>query len=389
MQPRLYTRTFFLLCASAFLFMMSFNLIIAELNEYISGLGGAEFKPLNIALFALAALISRPLSGRLTDRIGRIPIMIFGVMVCFVLGFLYTWIEGLTAYLFLRFSHGFSTGFKSTATTAYLADVAPPKRLGEAMGILGICGTLGMATGPALGSWIAGAFDVDIMFYTSSVVALISIVILLGMGESLEEREPPRFSTFIIRLDDLYEPRVLQPAFGMMLHTMSFGIITVLVPDLSDHLGLENRGTFFSVYVGISIFIRALSGKASDTYGRVYMLRWGMLALMIGMGVLSFADNIPMLMVSAVFFGIAVGINAPTFFAWTFDLAEKGRRGRATSTLFMALEGGIVIGSMIVFLTYGNDVSNMPISFSIASGAALVGFLYLTFGVTSQQPQGT
>jgi MFS family permease len=52
-------------------------------------MGGAEYKGFIIGLFTLTAGISRPFSGRLTDRVGRVPVMAFGSLVCFVCGFLY------------------------------------------------------------------------------------------------------------------------------------------------------------------------------------------------------------------------------------------------------------------------------------------------------------
>jgi MFS family permease len=47
-------------------------MMIPELSGYLSGLGGADYKGLIIALFTLTAMISRPYSGKLSDTIGRI-----------------------------------------------------------------------------------------------------------------------------------------------------------------------------------------------------------------------------------------------------------------------------------------------------------------------------
>lgn len=67
----IYNLQFILLCMSSLLFSASFNMLIPELPAYISSLGGAEYKGLIIALFTLTAGISRPFSGKLTDKIGR------------------------------------------------------------------------------------------------------------------------------------------------------------------------------------------------------------------------------------------------------------------------------------------------------------------------------
>lgn len=84
MQPKptadtpYFTFQFALLCVSNFLFGTSFNMMIPELPGYLTLLGGAEYKGLIIALFTLMAGISRPFSGKLTDTVGRVPVMIFG-----------------------------------------------------------------------------------------------------------------------------------------------------------------------------------------------------------------------------------------------------------------------------------------------------------------------
>ena len=160
-------------------------MIIPELPSYLSSLGGEEYKGFIISLFTLTAGLSRPFSGKLTDNIGRIPVMVLGSSVCFIIGFIYPLISSVAGFLFLRLLHGFSTGFKPTGTVAYVADIVPVHRRGEAMGISSVFGTMGMASGPAIGSEIALRYSLDVMFYTSSALAILSILILIGMKETL------------------------------------------------------------------------------------------------------------------------------------------------------------------------------------------------------------
>ena len=64
--------------------------------------------------------------------------MVVGTLVCVVCSALYPLVAGVSGFLLLRLVHGFSTGFKPTASTAYLADIVPANRRGEAVGILGV-----------------------------------------------------------------------------------------------------------------------------------------------------------------------------------------------------------------------------------------------------------
>ncbi|MGI9158626.1 MAG: MFS transporter, partial [Saprospiraceae bacterium] len=134
---------FLLLCLSHALFAASFNMMLPELPSYLASLGGAEYKGLIIALFTLTAGLSRPFSGKLADTVGRLPVMYVGTFACVISSLLYPQLAFVGGFLALRFFHGFSTGFKPTGTSAYVADIVPVGRRGEAMGILGISMSLG------------------------------------------------------------------------------------------------------------------------------------------------------------------------------------------------------------------------------------------------------
>ena len=95
---RPYSIGFWLMCLSSFLFFLSFNLLLPELPDHLSRLGGGEYKGYIIALFTLTAAISRPYSGKLADTVGRIPVMVLGSLVCFVCGFIYPWALTVTGF---------------------------------------------------------------------------------------------------------------------------------------------------------------------------------------------------------------------------------------------------------------------------------------------------
>jgi MFS family permease len=210
-KPKIYSKQFWLLCLSSLLFFASFNMIVPELNGYLSSLGGAQYKGLVISLFTVTAMLSRPFSGKLADRIGRKPVMIAGSAVCFACSLFYPILTSVAGFLMLRLVHGFSTGFTPTGQTAYLSDIIPAERRGEAMGFLGTAGTLGMAGGPAIGGPIANYFGLDAMFYCSSAFGILSIMIVLGIKETLLEKHAVNFQLLKINKSDLFEPRVVVP----------------------------------------------------------------------------------------------------------------------------------------------------------------------------------
>ncbi len=374
-----YTLKFGLLCLSSLLFFSSFNLIVPELFDHLTSLGGAEYKGWIIALFTLTAGFSRPFSGKLTDTIGRVPIMIVGTLVSALAGVLYIFVGTVMAFFALRMFHGFSTGFKPTGTSAYVADIVPSHRRGEAMGIMSLAGTLGMAFGPKLGGFLANNYGLNVMYIASSCLALLSILILAGMKESHPNPKKFELSDLKINKSDLVEKSVLPTSLVMFLCLLSFGTVLTLIPDFSAHLGLENKGDFFFVFALSSVLTRFLGGKASDIFGRHVVVLISTLLLGVALLAIGFSTTKTMLLWSGGLFGLAVGMNSPALMAWAVDRSPKEKIGRALSTMYIALETGIGLGSLISASLYGNDASNFPKAFGFASVGCLTAFLLLLF----------
>jgi len=377
--PSFFTLNFFLLCMSSFLFFSSFNMIIPELPAYLTSLGGEDYKGLIIALFTLSAGLSRPFSGKLADKVGRIPVMMFGASVCFVVGLLYPLLSFVGGFLFLRFAHGFSAGFTPTGASAYVADIVPFQKRGEAMGIQSLFGSLGMAAGPAIGGWIASIWPIEVLFYCAAFTAIFSILILTRLKETLEEKEPLRLGLFKLDRTEIIEKRVLLPSVILFLSVFSFGVVLTIVPDLSSHLGIKNKGLFFAVFTLSSLGIRLLAGRTSDRHGRVAVMRVASAVMVLAMCAVAFAESKAVLLGSGVLFGAAVGMYSPTTTAWVVDRSLDRFRGRALATMYIFLESGIGVGAVISGWLYANNPENFRLVFLSSGGAAFLGFLILIF----------
>lgn len=375
----IYNTHFGLVCLSSLLFSASFNMLIPELPDYLSGLGGAEYKGLIIALFTLTAGISRPFSGRLTDTLGRVPVMAVGSIVCFVCGLLYPVLTTVSGFLFLRLIHGFSTGFKPTATAAYVADIVPRERWGEALGIHGLCFSTGMAIGPAIGSTIKIYSSMNMLFYASSVFALLSIIILFNMKETLKYKQ--RFSLHILKISrkDIIAVEVLPAAVVTFLSYMSYGVILTLIPDWSDHLGIANKGLFFMVFTLASLLIRFVAGKASDKYGRLKLINIGLIFLIISLVVMAFSTSSEGLLLGSAIYGIATGIVSPALNAWTVDMSFPEHRGKAMATMYIALEAGIGLGALISGFIYQDELAKIPMLMYAVSGVTFLSLVYVWY----------
>lgn len=321
--------------------------MIPDLPAFLSSLGGAEYKGFIIALFTLTAGLSRPFSGKLADKIGRLPVMVFGVMVCVVCSSLYPFISTVWAFFLLRFMHGFSTGFTPTGISAYIADIIPATRRGEAIGLHSLMASVGNALAPVIGSAITKGLGMDIMFYASSALAFFSVLLFYNLKETLPKREKFSISLLKINKTDIIEPKVLTSAVVMVLIEVAYGTVLTITPDQSVGLGIANKGLYLACMTTSSLFMRFLAGKASDKYGRVIMLKISSLIICIAMICTAWASNITIFLLAGGLYGMGLGMGIPTLFAWTIDLAPQGNMGKAIATTYIALELGIGLGALL------------------------------------------
>ncbi len=377
--PSFFTLNFFTLCLSSFLFFASFNMIIPELPAYLSSMGGGEYKGLIISLFALTAGLSRPFSGKLADKVGRVPVMVFGAGICFIVSLLYPVITSVAGFLLLRFVHGFSTGFTPTGISAYVADIVPFNKRGEAMGMQSLFGSLGMAAGPAFGGYIGNIWGIEPLFYASAFTAILSILVIIRLKETVENGEKLVPRHFRLHRDEIIEKRVLVPSLILLLTVFSFGTVLTIIPDYSEYLGITNKGLFFAVFTLSSLGIRIIAGKTSDKYGRIPVMKVATLSMALAMVIIAFAQTKAMLLFGGVIFGCSVGMNSPTISAWTIDLSLDAFRGKALATMYIALEAGIGIGALVSGWVFANKVENFPLVFSIGGITSFIAFIYLFF----------
>jgi MFS family permease len=378
-KTSIYTNQFWLLCISNFLFSASFQMMIPELPDFLTAMGGKEYIGYIIALFTLTAGLSRPFSGKLTDTIGRMPLMIFGSLVCFICAGIYPFVSSVGIFLLLRFVHGFSTGTKPTATAAYVADTTPEDKRGEAQGMLGIFTATGMSLGPSLGSYLTEWFNINVMFGVCSTFALFSIIILMNMKETLpkSQKQPFSLKLFKIKWIDVFEPKVMVVFWIMLLVSFSSGVLITLVPDQTKMIGISNKGLFFTIYTVASLLIRVFFSKLSDKKGRVFTMKVSVFVLILSMIMIAMASELWQFFIASILFGISWGFNSPTLTAWTIDLSEEKFRGRAIATMYIALEAGIGLGAFFSGWIYQGDVNKISISYWLSALLGLVAMIIL------------
>ena len=350
----IFPREFYYMCLSTFLFMVGFNLILPELNSYITQLGGSEYKAFSLLLFTFIAGSSRPFSGKLANLIGRKPLMYFGIIVSVICLFLYPLLSflGLIPYLLIRSLHGLSTGFNPTGTTAFVADIIKPQNRGEAMGIFGILISLGTGVGNALGSPIKAALDFNGLFIVAGIVSLASLVFLPFVHETAPNVQKFKWNMLKINVADLFEKTVWLPTLVMFLNVGAFAVVLIVTPDHCESIGLSNKGVFVASSILSTIITRLFSGRLSDKYSRELFVTIGTALMASSIVYLIFAQTTPLIVIGGLIYGIGTGFSSPSLFAWVTDLTNDSNRSRGISTLFIGLEFGLFFGCWLTFVFY-------------------------------------
>src|SRR5262249_60532595 len=120
-----------------------------------------------IGIFALAAMVPRPLAGDLADRIGRRPLVLLGTAIFALAPLGYAIVATVPGLLLLRLFHGTGMGFGPTAATVIATDLTAPERRGTVMGGY----SPASAAGPALGPYLGGAPGRRLRFTSVFLVA--------------------------------------------------------------------------------------------------------------------------------------------------------------------------------------------------------------------------
>jgi MFS family permease len=236
-----------------------------------------------------------------------------------------------------------------------------------------------MAGGPALGGALGNSFGLEAVFYCSSAFGLVSVMILMGIKETLNERHKYGFGLLKVGKEDLFEPRVIAPCVVIVLLCFSYGTAITLIPDFGEFVGIKNKGLVLTYMTIASLFIRLVGGKASDRYGRQPVLLVCAFFIVVSMLVIGFAQTPLQLIIGFTLYGLANGTSSPTLIAWATDLSDPKFRGRGVASVYIFMELGIGVGALLSGTIYGNDSSRFILVFGVCAALAGLAVLYLLF----------
>jgi DHA1 family multidrug resistance protein-like MFS transporter len=374
-------RNLLILAFSLLVVMLGYGLVIPIIPFYIEdmGAGGTELGLL-VASYAVMRLICGPIWGSWSDRVGRKPLLMIGV-----LGYGLTMVLfGLATQLWQLFAARILSGVLSSATApttmAYIADSTSERDRGGGMGILGTAAGLGTIFGPAVGGLLAQG-SLSLPFFLAGGVSLLALILIaLLLPESLPEAQRSASSAGEARLSvralwaGLSGPlgRLYALAFlmtgGLMLF---FGIFGLYALDRFGY-GPEQVGVVFMVLGFVTILGQgALAGPLTKRYGEAHTLSAGFLAAAPALLLILLAEHYATVLVTVGLFGLITAVLVPAVTALTSRMAVQSQgvtMGLSNSFISLGRIAGPLLGGPAYDLDY-----RLP--FVAGSAVLLLGFL--------------
>ena len=377
----LYTPAFWALFAANLTTVASFAAFFL-FPLFITEHGGGEGEiGLVMGVFALASTLSRPWVAELIDRFGRKKSYCLGALFMAVLPLAYLPFLNGIAYaplLLLRAAHGVALAICFTAVFTYVADLIPPERLNEGIGIFGISGLTGLAIGPLLAEGVLRRFGFPSFFLLSAALAGLAFFLVLP----LRENEPAgkirsRHSFFAL----LRQRKFLVVAGLSILFGFGLAATGNFVAPLAEERGIPVISIFFLAYSAAAIGIRLIGGRLTDRIGESRMLPYALVVSAAGILTLTLVTGTLTLALAGLLAGCGHGLLFPVL----NTLAVRGEpfevRGKATGIFTGSIDAGTFLGSFLLGLV--GDMAGLSPLFAVAGAALLLGLALARFRPTA------
>ncbi len=359
---------------------LGFGMVIPIFPFYIERMGGGGKElGLLVAVAAFTELIFGPVWGGISDRVGRKPILMLGMVGYGVSSVLF----GLATQLWMLYAARALSGVLSAATAstamAYIGDSTSDEDRGGGMGILGAAGGLGLILGPGFGGWLGGV-ALATPFFASAGLAFMSMLMLLFLlPESLpkEARQPADEKIKTIQFGELW--RALSSPIGILLlmaFLASFGLANFeavfgLYALEKFSYGPERVGMILAVVGLVSTVGKVFTGTLTRRWGDASVIKTSLFTGSIGFLVLLLANTYPTILLATGFFILSKTFLRPAVFSLTSKQATVGQGvAMGLSNSFMSL--GRIVGPL-----WAGFIFDVNFDYPYLSGAAImfIGFL--------------
>lgn len=362
--------------------LVGFGIVVPILGHYAETFGANGVQVgLMFATFSIAQMVFAPVLGRISDRVGRKPVIIFSLIGTAV-GSIVTGAAGALWVLFLGRALDGASGASVAVAQGAVADIAPPEQRARLMGMMGAAFGVGFVVGPALGG-LAALGGPHVPFFVAGGIAAVNAVVAMFR---LPETKPDTS-----HIHETHGKRsALSPAlqrfaivgFLSMLGFAGFESTFSLWGKENVHFGFTS-GTASLVFVFVGITLVAvqggLIGPMTAKLGSRKLLRLGLILVAGGLLLLSVATSWIVLFVALFLLSMGQGFSGPSGGSLVAELAPVERRGEAigfqqSTSAFGRIAGPVIAGTLF-------DRVGISAPFAV-SGVLMIAALLAVWSIT-------
>ena len=327
-----------------------------------------------VGVYALCQLFSGPLLGRMSDHVGRKPLLIVS-QIGTLIGFLITAFAGTLWVVFLgRIIDGATAGNLSLAQ-AYISDVTKPEERAKSFGVIGIAFGLGFLIGPAISGFLSH-FDYRMPIFAAALMSFTSIMATTFLLPSVKNVHPvqggpsgPGGRRLSLVQWGEYGRFFRQPGLGIMLvqflvFMFSFSMFVSALALFVERritwhgkpFGPEQTGYVWAYagLLGIGLQGPAL-GRLVKRFGERTLNRVGFAAYVVGYSMLAFAHSIPWLLLSTTVLALG-GLVRPILTSMITQKTQRAEQGTVLGLTQSLTSVSQIVGPPVAGLLIQHDL---------------------------------
>ena len=347
-----------------FIDLVGFGVVIPLLPYYALHYQATPFEVTALmACYSFAQLFSSPFLGRLSDKVGRRPILLASLATSVVS---YIWL-GFSDAMWMLFAARLLAGAGAgniAAAQAYITDVTTPENRAKGMGVIGAAFGLGFTFGPVLGGVLAGthpdAADLARPAFVSA--GLSAIAFLLTIARLKESLTPElrggaeRAGRIELAKDAFARPGLRNLIVLFFLTTTAFAGLEstfAIWANSKFSWGPEQVGLIF-FYVGLVLAViqGGLIGRMSRRFGEARLVTFGAVLLMVGLATLPLSGKLAIILIVMAVLAIGLGFLSPSITSLVSQAAAATQRGGILGVNQSAQSLARIVGPLIAGIVY-------------------------------------
>ncbi|MFS0838058.1 MFS transporter [Paenibacillus sp. 1P03SA] len=386
----LWTKSFIMLTFCYFLLFLCLQMLLSPFPTYAKDRfhSGDFTLSLLTSLFAISAIITRFVTAALMRRVHRNTLLFCGVAFAAVSTAAYSFAGSMGMLLALRVCFGIGFGMASTVMPTLVSQIIPRRRIGEGVGYFGLSSSLAMSVGPTIGLAMIGSYGFGPLTAMGTAAAALIVPLLLG-SRSIPP-QPAAAAAAVSPAGEAadgsaggaakrsgFNKKLLLPALLNALLSVTYGGLLSFIALYGKEVHLEQIGLFFLFNAITVLVVRPISGRLFDSKGHAAILIPGAFILIASLLVLSVATTMPVLIVSALLYGLGFGALQPTTQAWMLRETPPEQHGTTNSLFYNSIDFGVAVGSMLLGLVASG--TSYAVMYRYAAG--VMGLFLLVYAV--------